>query len=894
MKRPLFYLLLSFFAVLSMNAQTLQDSLVAYYPFSGNANDSSDNNNHGTVNGAQLTRDAFGNSGSAYYFDGQDDYIVLDTPVLLPDDLTISAWVRFDDLSENMAIFTTRSQCATSYRGWTTSGFSFNSSYGLHYTVYQTGSCSGGSGGDTYYASGFTPDTGTYYFVSLQVKNNSQEGRTVDFYVNNIKYQTVQYGNSWTDDAFTASDYRTLLGGSTNVRPERLHPFEGVIDEIRVYNRTLDALQLDTLFKEKTVTDSIIIVNHPSDKTVLFGSSTSLQVLSFGESLNYQWFKNYQEITGSDSCNFMINSMTKQDTGKYFCKIFNTSDTVYTDTVHVSYCLEQGLLAYYPFDGNANDESGNNFHGTVNGAVLTNDVKGNPNSAYYFDGDDYIDCGSHTLLNQDLDSFTLSAWIYPEHINENARILNNRGQGTFGGQYPGYQWKIMNENENTWSFRESAIEGVDGSHWDCSNYPVNHAYGQWYHVAMVYDNLNFYFYVDGVLTDTMNASGIGDISNDLPTVIGAAIANEGTVTGSASEGYKGIIDEIKIYDKILSAESIRQDFEEHRYKNINEDLLVWYPFNSDAKDASGNGFHGTVNGAQLIADPQIPGNSVYYFDGVDDYINIGDSSGLKLSNNFTLEAWVNLENLEDYGMVINKEGEYELYFSNTEYIYYAFNNSSPGWASTSSNIPVDLKTWTHIVLTFENGDIKVYKNGVLHHTYNGSGTISGDKFPDFNDLRIGGRQKGNNFFKGLIDEVKIYKRILDSSEIINAYNDGRSTKGQVIDVYDTITINNYVTVTDTLLIDVTFNSINGVEFNTIKVYPNPTNDIVYISLEDVQSIQDHSIKIMDVSGKVVHESMLNTNLMQIDMDSFGSEGLYFIRVMNESGNVIETRQIILQ
>jgi len=44
MKRPLFYLLLSFSAVLSMNAQTLQDSLVAYYPFSGNAKDSSDNN----------------------------------------------------------------------------------------------------------------------------------------------------------------------------------------------------------------------------------------------------------------------------------------------------------------------------------------------------------------------------------------------------------------------------------------------------------------------------------------------------------------------------------------------------------------------------------------------------------------------------------------------------------------------------------------------------------------------------------------------------------------------------------------------------------------------------------------------------------------------------------
>ena len=50
--------------------------------------------------------------------------------------------------------------------------------------------------------------------------------------------------------------------------------------------------------------------------------------------------------------------------------------------------ITDGLLAYWPFDGNANDASGNGVHGTVSGAVLTEDRCGNENSAYGFDGVD--------------------------------------------------------------------------------------------------------------------------------------------------------------------------------------------------------------------------------------------------------------------------------------------------------------------------------------------------------------------------------------------------------------------------------------------------------------------------------------------------------------------------
>ena len=73
--------------------------------------------------------------------------------------------------------------------------------------------------------------------------------------------------------------------------------------------------------------------------------------------------------------------------------------------------LNNGLVAYYSFDGNSNDESGNGIHGTVIGATLTEDRLGNIGRAYEFDGsDDYIEVGNSESLNF-TSSFTVSLWI---------------------------------------------------------------------------------------------------------------------------------------------------------------------------------------------------------------------------------------------------------------------------------------------------------------------------------------------------------------------------------------------------------------------------------------------------------------------------------------------------
>src|SRR5258706_16077985 len=94
MKQALFLFL--FFSNSLLAQVNLNQGLVAYYPFTGNANDASGNNNNPVFNNAALTTDRFGNSNSAYSFNGIDNYIrIPNNPSLNPtNQITICAWFK--------------------------------------------------------------------------------------------------------------------------------------------------------------------------------------------------------------------------------------------------------------------------------------------------------------------------------------------------------------------------------------------------------------------------------------------------------------------------------------------------------------------------------------------------------------------------------------------------------------------------------------------------------------------------------------------------------------------------------------------------------------------------------------------------------------------------------
>src|SRR3990172_11283700 len=175
--------------------------------------------------------------------------------------------------------------------------------------------------------------------------------------------------------------------------------------------------------------------------------------------------------------------------------------------------LKDGLVAYYPFNGNANDESGNGNNGTVYGATLTTDRFGNANSAYDFDGNDNIVVPDSNTL--DLTThFTLAAWVKPHSL------MNDPAQGGIiskNGDYGvnnGYQLGITNSNTQIW-----CLFNADGESWPGNKLlaraivPVN----EWSHIACTYDNDTLRIFHNGILVGSkvIGAKSVANSSSSL-------------------------------------------------------------------------------------------------------------------------------------------------------------------------------------------------------------------------------------------------------------------------------------------------------------------------------------------------------------------------------------------
>ncbi|BAY25489.1 hypothetical protein NIES2100_52950 [Calothrix sp. NIES-2100] len=151
--------------------------------------------------------------------------------------------------------------------------------------------------------------------------------------------------------------------------------------------------------------------------------------------------------------------------------------------------LKQGLIAHYPFNGNAQDASGHSLHGTVYGATLTTDRFGNSNSAYQFDGiDDYIEIAHNELLNL-TENFTISLWIKQPEANTSRgyRLVDK----TTAGVNDGYNFDTYDGSTG----RKLRLTGGQ------QNVSANTVFSlnEWHHVVVVFSKGVSTFYLDGRL-----------------------------------------------------------------------------------------------------------------------------------------------------------------------------------------------------------------------------------------------------------------------------------------------------------------------------------------------------------------------------------------------------------
>jgi len=195
--------------------------------------------------------------------------------------------------------------------------------------------------------------------------------------------------------------------------------------------------------------------------------------------------------------------------------------------------LNDGLVAYYPFNGNANDESGNGNNGTVNGASLTTDRFGNSGKAYSFDGiSNYIETADIDLN----ETATISVWVQPigtigslvskyGNGNESYELMyNNSTHGLYG-----HVGAVSNSNNNIYSNHNLSINNI------------------WQHCVFTLNNGFAEIYIDGVLVYTQT-----DVN---PTYQN----NDNVLFGKSVWGgniFNGKLDDIRIYNRALTQAEI--------------------------------------------------------------------------------------------------------------------------------------------------------------------------------------------------------------------------------------------------------------------------------------------------------------------------------------------------
>ena len=217
---------------------------------------------------------------------------------------------------------------------------------------------------------------------------------------------------------------------------------------------------------------------------------------------------------------------------------------------NVSAELHDGLVAYYPFNGNANDESSNTNHGIVNGATLNKDRFGNDNSAYKFDGiNDFISINDSESLNFGNGNFTISLWV---------KLLDRRNYHRLISKYK-YEsggW-IVYAGEKYFGCN---IRGtLEYEHLYFGEYNIE----KWFFITIIKTSNQMKTFINSKLSGLYYFE-FGNTNISEPLLIGKYISY-----GMPSNYISGLIDDIRIYNREVSEDEIKELFYYNGWSDYN-------------------------------------------------------------------------------------------------------------------------------------------------------------------------------------------------------------------------------------------------------------------------------------------------------------------------------------
>lgn len=296
-------------------------------------------------------------------------------------------------------------------------------------------------------------------------------------------------------------------------------------------------------------------------------------------------------------------------------------------------------------------------------------------------------------------------------------------------------------------------------------------------------------------------------------------------------------------------------------QDINQNLLLHYPFNGNANDTSENGFDGIVQGATLTTDRHNNPNSAYYFDGVNDFIEFPNSYILKPQLPVSFSFWIKYDDVEAENCVVfntsfeeNRSVGVHFNIQNSTKRYSvgygdgSYNYGSETRRSYISGFEMDTTEWHFITIVITGPQ---HMKISVDCEFNNGGSYIGEGYElNYSDYPgcIGRHDQDLHlpayYFKGKLDEFRYWDRALLTSEIEELC---------------------YTSVND-------FPDLS----NNIKVYPNPTNEWIKIK-PGFQG--EYTLNLIDQYGRLCYSK---SNVTKLDMSNLPN-GIYIVKVQTSDG-----------
>lgn len=405
--------------------------------------------------------------------------------------------------------------------------------------------------------------------------------------------------------------------------------------------------------------------------------------------------------------------------------------------------------------------------GTVTGAKLSSIHPYRTNECYFFDVD-----GNNTIVTGLTDNsiftgpngFTLSAWIKPLGLgdNNNGRILDKSTNATGGGGFT-----LCPSVDNTIIIRLDS-----GAFLVTSDNSIT--IGLWHHVitSILPDGIG-YIYIDGI----EKGSGTTEFTSRITTTNPLTIGNR---SGAVDGGFGGYISDVKIYDYAMDAGEAAYRFNLERTKGEPIAGLVFHApldgLNTSGTtifDISGNENHGTVIGATLTADRFGRANRAYSFDGLDDYISIPPQTLGSFSIN--IKAKNILTNSYFFSKGTNSNNQFFIRYldeNNGKLIVtmliagsHVFNFSSENCGLLSDN------NWHTITVQSDRTSVEIWSDGIKR-TIHGTPIITSTADTISGNLWLMRFRNTSIYYTGIIEDLRIYNRMLSETEILQLYYNG--------------------------------------------------------------------------------------------------------------------------